>query len=278
MENGDKVICALCDKEFYSLEAHLMYKHNISPQEYKIKFPGRKIRAASVVQKQKATIMRNYGVDHNSKIPAVKEIHREKCKSFYASPEGLLRRKEQGVKRNQTMLERYGKVSTTLGRRKTEEEKKRQEEAVFQKYGVRNVAQVPEIKERIIETTRKTQSKRPSELEMKVEAFLPPYIKYTGDWKFWVTFLNGHKKNPDFVVRPFRKWRKVVEVNSLHYHTLEEAEKVTKEYEKIGIQCLVIWMEELEEPDKLRKKIATFLALPPQRLQIKQPEKVDGIV
>ena len=258
MKDKNKVVCALCNKEFYSLEAHLMYKHGISCQEYKIRFPGRRIRALSVIQRQRATVMKNYGVDHNSKIPSVIEAHREKCKDFYASSKGLLTKKIQAKKRQDTMLEKYGRIGTTLGRKRTEEEKKKQKATVLQRYGVENVAQDPEIKERLLNATRKAQARRPTNLEMKVNAFLPSYVEYTGDWRFWVLFKNGHRKNPDFVVRPFKKWRKVIEVNSLHYHTLENAALVTKEYKKLGIQCLVIWMTDLWNPNSLKKESSRF--------------------
>lgn len=95
-------------------------------------------------------------------------------------------------------------------------------------------------------------------LEARLAKHLPPGFSFTGDHSFWVR-LHGRNKNPDFVVRPFRKTKQVVEVFGDYWHTKEEAVQLIQEYEAVGIQCFVLMEHEINEnPQAAASKLVTL--------------------
>lgn len=128
----------------------------------------------------------------------------------------------------------------------------------LQRFGQDNVMKRPEVRKRTGEGVRRwwnnlTEEERARRIQTFINA--PEYnhlpnrkeqsiidmglpIKYVGDGSMFVTFQNGRRKNPDFVVRGNRK---VIEVADFEYwHTPEEMEEVRQQYEAIGIECLVV--------------------------------------
>jgi len=100
---------------------------------------------------------------------------------------------------------------------------------------------------------------RPSRLEKIVIELRVPNLKYTGAGSFWIR-LDKRYKNPDFVVKPFRKTRKVVEIfgGKGWFHTEREAFALLKEYKRHGVECLLFWDSALANPQKVFKKLYSF--------------------
>jgi G:T-mismatch repair DNA endonuclease (very short patch repair protein) len=103
----------------------------------------------------------------------------------------------------------------------------------------------------------------PNRLERLFDKLTPTFIKYTGDGTFFIRFKDGKVKNPDFVVRPFRKWKAVIEIFGEYYHRPEEEKELIERYKEVGVNCLVVWEREIGQEDKRRKalikKINDFL-------------------
>jgi len=155
-------------------------------------------------------------------------------------------------------------------------------------YGVDNISKVPAIKDKIIAKllTNKDCGAVPSMncFERKFSEMTPENIVYTGDWSYWVTWSNGRRKNPDFVVIspeqlalykngvPIGELRikLVIEANGDFWHTAyrglsrdqREAEFI-EGYASIGISCLVIWESDLtNSPEVVNQRLQTFLGRP----------------
>lgn len=83
----------------------------------------------------------------------------------------------------------------------------------------------------------------------------PDFINQTSDGKFYINFKTGKIKNPDFIVRPVNKTKKVIEIFGRYWHPESEQQQLISLYKEVGYDCLVIWEEEVYEGtyhDKLR--------------------------
>ena len=118
-------------------------------------------------------------------------------------------------------------------------------------------------------------------LERSVSKLMPENVVYTGDWSYWVTWGDGRRKNPDFIVLtpeqliaykagvPLKDLRThlVIEVNGDFWHTRhkgltrqEREEDFVEGYRSIGVSCLVIWESDLKnDPEGAQKRIKKFL-------------------
>jgi len=91
----------------------------------------------------------------------------------------------------------------------------------------------------------------PSKLEQEVMKVVPKNVKYVGNGKFWIPIKNGKYKNrnPDFIVEPFKKTKKVVEVLGGYFHDpiitkelwWDHHERIINEYKSVGVECFCIW-------------------------------------
>jgi len=86
----------------------------------------------------------------------------------------------------------------------------------------------------------------PNKLEERVLAIVPNCVKYVGNGKLWISVANGNK-NPDFVVHPLSKTKKVIEVFGDYWHKKKEEKSVIEAYQQVGIECMVIWEHDVHE-------------------------------
>ncbi|MFA5623244.1 MAG: hypothetical protein WC981_03380 [Candidatus Dojkabacteria bacterium] len=277
----DFVTCAICGFKCKDLNTHINRVHKLSCSEYRKEYPGRKIVADEAVCRRV-------------------ETSSVSVKKFFQSEVGEQVLKDASEKRVRTNLQRYGVVSPNTKKmwpaikllRETEPTFEQRNVEQFQKtcmerYGVDNVMDVPEFREKAVknlqetmmenhgvlnagqipyiqEKIRKAQHITPNKCELYLLQFLPDFVKFVGDGSFWVMLGDGKSKNPDFVVRPFRKWRSVIELFGEHVHSPEEEAFVIDLYKSAGVRCLVIWCKELSSKkrrDKMCEKITNFLTL-----------------
>ena len=119
---------------------------------------------------------------------------------------------------------------------------------------------------------------RPNKFEQKIAKFLPSSFQYTGDFNpnGMFHFVDGRNKNADFTYFPTRDY--VIECNGDYWHgkdfielTPEDHEKdIVKNYEKIGVTCLVIWEHELKDLESLKIKIQKFISLALDSKEVKE--------
>lgn len=263
------------------------------------KYGGGPLSKPGSLEKAKKTMLKRYGVTNPSQIPGSREKARKTTlrkygvANFAQLPEEKVKSRRNFKKARRTMLKKYGveyisqvpefkrkavvkAKKTCLKRYGVDNVRKipevaqklagniyKMKDTLFKKYGQREPMHIPEIAKK----ARRVPGKHPNNLEKKAGVFFPPYIKFTGDGKFWLHWKSGSFKNPDFIVRPFRKWRKVVEIFGSYWHKPEDEENYIKKYQEINVICLVLWDYELEDFLKVSKKLNDFLQLPPlQRL------------
>lgn len=86
----------------------------------------------------------------------------------------------------------------------------------------------------------------------------PEYIDRTSGGQFYINLPNGKIKNPDFIVRPVNKTKKVIEVFGRYWHRPEEEQELIELYKQAGYDCLVIWEEEIYD-GTYQDKLQAFL-------------------
>ena len=85
-----------------------------------------------------------------------------------------------------------------------------------------------------------------------------PAFQFVGNGAFWIgPCLSGKRRNPDFINK---KEKKVILLHGEYWHTPEQAEVQTIDYQKKGWDVLTIWVKELrmKERAELLGKLATF--------------------
>jgi len=133
-----------------------------------------------------------------------------------------------------------------------------------EKAGVMRAVNSKKIKEKWKESgyrekVLKRLGQRPSKPEKVFDGFTPQVVRYVGNGQWWRTLSNGKHKNPDFKVSGQNK---VIEVfgGRDFFHTKGEAQDLIKKYKQIGIDCLIIWEDEIyNHPDLVLDKTIDFL-------------------
>lgn len=158
-------------------------------------------------------------------------------------------------------------------------------QTLLAQYGVDNISKVPAIKEKIVRsiTARWYSGAIPKKTkpERTLEGLVPERVVYSGNWAYWVTWANGRRKNPDFVLLteeqlaayrmgvPLNDLRThtVIEVNGVWWHTkkrgytrIQREQEFVDGYASIGVTCLVVWEDELlGDPDGVEAELARKL-------------------
>jgi len=103
-------------------------------------------------------------------------------------------------------------------------------------------------------------ARTPSPGEKLISKLLKSYsnVEYTGNGTFWITCKDGSCVNPDFVVHPFRKTRKIIEYFGFTEHGPKTLEKLAK-YKGRKVRCLALFSEDLEDTVHLIKKVRKFI-------------------
>jgi hypothetical protein len=93
--------------------------------------------------------------------------------------------------------------------------------------------------------------------EQKILDLNIPGVEYTGDRKFWISY-NGRYKNPDFVIKPFSKTKKVIEVLGRYWHPDEEIKELKEYYTSHGINYLFLYDEDFKKDNKYIVKVKEY--------------------
>lgn len=96
----------------------------------------------------------------------------------------------------------------------------------------------------------------PNNGELFLSKLLPKNVKFTGDRHVWIK-LPTKSKNPDFIVTPFPRSKRVIELFGERWHRRSEERWLVAQYKKVGIRCLVVWYRDLKKAE-IRKKLEAF--------------------
>lgn len=242
--------------------------HFVETDEFKTKFV--------------ATSMAHYGVEHPMKSEQVRNVFEGVFLAKYGvrSPGGspILRLKGTATARS------HHDGLHPLSHPRIIEARK---QTLLAKYGVDNISKVPHIKEKIIASiTARFRSGAVPKMtvpERILDGLTNERVVYSGNWTYWVTWANGRRKNPDFVVLtkeqlaayrsgvPLKDLRThlVIEENGVWWHTKNKGftrEQREKEfvdgYASIGVTCLVIWEDTiLGDPDGVASRVQSAIAV-----------------
>jgi G:T-mismatch repair DNA endonuclease (very short patch repair protein) len=125
-------------------------------------------------------------------------------------------------------------------------------ESTLKNYGCDHILKVPEFKKKSLEACREL----PTEPEKVLITILSPLgFEYTGDCSKTIKTLNG-VRFPDFIRESDKK---IVECFGNHFHKSEEENSKISDYKDVGYSCLVIWASELNDLNKVKERIFSFL-------------------
>ena len=145
----------------------------------------------------------------------------------------------------------YKTVNPMLGKHPSEETLVKMSEV--QK--VRWQGYTQEERDKRIKRMQKDTHLKPTLPEQKMQALLdyccPESFVYTGDGSSVMPGLN-----PDFT--HCNGIEQVIEVFGDYWHQGENPQNLVDKYKQLGIDCLVIWEHELEEPEKVIERIKIF--------------------
>ena len=232
--------CSICGKKLQRLINHTMGSHGISIDEYRKMFPNDLIIDPNLqkrrTKKWKATLKKRYGVINTNYIDGIQ--------------------KRMNAKREETNKKRYGVKNVMDIKKYRDLAHKRASKAIMDKYGVVNIMKIPEI----AASTWKSSTRQPNKIEAKITSDLrETNIEFVGNGKFLVTFKCGKKKNPDFVIKPFSKSKRIIELFGERFHTEKEAKQIINKYKEIGINCLILWNAPIHNKKKNYKNLMSLL-------------------
>lgn len=109
------------------------------------------------------------------------------------------------------------------------------------------------------ELSRIWKNKSPNQTEQLLLSLCPDTVEFVGNGQHWITFKTQQNKNPDFVVRPFSKTKKVIEYFGSYWHPRpEEPEELISLYKEVGVSCLVITQLQLADLTAVQESIESF--------------------
>ena len=183
-----------------------------------------------------------------------------------------IRVKKSIDKRKKTYIPNKESISKTLKLRYkkgeilhwTKSKSKEEIIAIKRKIGEKNKVNAKErFKDSLfVQNFLSLQKRRPTGIEKNIINLNIERVKYTGDRQFWKRFKNGTHKNPDFIITPFRRTHKVVEVfgGKNYFHFEKEVCELIAGYKEIGVNCLIIWEEEIiKDINSVKEKILNFI-------------------
>lgn len=251
------MICEICKKEFKQItNSHLVKEHGSNIKEYKNNFPNSPIMSENTrkflsekCQKQHENKIGDFGFNEGHKINEGKTPFNK----------GKTKYDDEGVKKYSEKLK---------GLKKSENLKKILSEKALDGYRSGNRKKLigqdnPMWGRKLTEEHRlKLHSSSRSGLKMtkpeiKISQILYDYgFIYTGNREFWLKFLNGKNKNPDFIL----EGRKIaVEVFGNYWHKDENPNDLIEEYRKIGWDCMVLWECDIMKYGGYRQIIEEFI-------------------
>lgn len=104
---------------------------------------------------------------------------------------------------------------------------------------------------------------KPNTWEKRVIDLKIQNLKFTGDFKFWITInLKGkvYHKNPDFIVDKYSQTHSVLEILGKRFHSLSENEELAKAYKEKNINFLFLTNKDFKLSDlELKNKIKGWI-------------------
>lgn len=149
---------------------------------------------------------------------------------------------------------RRNQIKARKGKKQSEETKEKHRKAS------KKLWKDPEFARKVVKAQKRKPTKPEIEFVSILNNYFPEEFKYVGDGEIWI---GG--KNPDFFNINGKK--QVIELYGLYWHSFERTGNIKEEEEqqridhfsKYGYKTLIVWENELENLNRLKKKIQSFL-------------------
>lgn len=232
-----KVVCAVCGVEFRAITYTHLHKHDLTPQEYKRRFPEAlivtpEVSAAlskSAKANPKAKFQKGHTINNGDRNPMRRPEVREKQKA--STPRGAThpcfgKPKSKETREKLAVAALNGFVAGT------------RERPIGPKNGMFGKKLSPEHKTALHSASKRRKGKTAPEKQVEKLLSWYPGWEYTGDRTFWIDFKDGSHKNPDFTNKSARM---VLEVFGDYWHRNDSVDELVSKYAEVGWKCLVFW-------------------------------------
>ena len=102
----------------------------------------------------------------------------------------------------------------------------------------------------------------PNNSEKLINCLTPSNVLFTGDGAFWRSLPPQNKpSNPDFIIEPIKKTRKVIFFHGIYWHRNElhnRGQDLIDAWKQIGYDAMIIWEDELRNLETLTARISEF--------------------
>jgi len=242
VEGINYVTCKICNIKQFELRTHLPIRHNISEEEYKLKYPGALTCRIKTRQKRiENNCMNRPEIVEKISIAMKGKPSPLKGKSYHDFMD-----EDKAILRTQ----RISKGNN--GKHHTEETKKR----------ISIIQSDPEFKKRV----QKSLLERPTSLESQLIAIIQKYnlpFQYTGDKRFNIKGKSKQPLNPDFI---HNSEQVCIDINGSYWHSQnitgrtreEEEQHQIDSYAQNNWHCIVVWDYELQDEEQLLNKLTKF--------------------
>ena len=261
------VKCLECDKEFQLLIKHIICKHNMSIEQYKMKYPDAKFDTEEMRIKRwnstKKSIQKKYGVDNIMHVESIKDKAEKNMRDVIQQKYGVSHlMKSEFVKKNyqDALMKKYGKKCVMQVKEIQQKQRKSYSKTCMKKYGKNDTFSVIEIQMK----ARTNAIIKPNGIESLLIKEFPELI-YVGDGKTWIQFRDTTRKNPDFIMKDSNK---VVEIFGDYWHSKIKTgldkeihqKDIINRYQQVGYSCLIIWENEIKNDfENVKIKISNFI-------------------
>lgn len=152
---------------------------------------------------------------------------------------------ETKAKISETMKKRRAENDWWEGRKHTKETKKKMSRTFLKAWKDEDYARYMGLSQAIRPT------KPEIELTKLLDAWFPGQYSYTGDGRLQVC-----KTNPDFIHKAGKPL--IIELFGEYFHEDNEVDTRIQKFAEGGYDCLIIWVKEMEDEEKLKEKITNF--------------------
>lgn len=245
------ITCRICNRTLTALTASHLKLHGVSMAEYRRQYPDAAIRTMSPLARQRISEQRRgmeFSDEHRLSI-SLSLYGNKRNQGRVQAEETKLKisnSKKGKAPRWKDPVERAKRISDALtGMVLSPERCKRQKGIALELW------QNPKY----VTKQMKARNVRPNKAELTLDSLLnlhfPEQWRYVGDGE---VIIGG--KCPDFININGKK--QVIELFGIYWHSVLDIAKRTEHFRQYGFSTLVIWEDELANPDKVIKKIKTY--------------------
>lgn len=239
-------VCELCKKYFLQLtESHMKTKHNLTIKDYKHLYPN-----INVFEPERLKVfIENQKLRYKAGTKEGFKKHHKINKGKDPWNKGLTKETDERIKNHSNKLQ--GRILSKEHKRKLSEIRKEKIKKGLiipnkgEKNGMYGKKLTEEHKMKLLNAAKRIHCSGINKVELKALKTIKDFgFVYTGDSKFWLTFKDGTRKNPDFIDLDNKC---AFEVFGDYWHKGEDPQELIYKYNEIGWNCIVMWEHDVHK-------------------------------